>query len=119
MLPVYKAVLTYQHSAHGRKNWKHLFPGRRREHLKNLSQRQMEVHRMNKPNFQSMNQKELQSYVLAHREDQEAFYAYVDKLHVEGNWIDMPPMRSEQDFDNYPEFIEHIQRGSNPQNNTV
>lgn len=79
----------------------------------------MEVHRMNKPNFQSMNQKELQNYVLSHREDQEAFYAYVDKLHTEGKWIDMPPMQSEQDFDNYPEFIEHIQRGSKPQDNVV
>jgi hypothetical protein len=31
----------------------------------------------------------------------------------------MPPMQSDQDFDNYPEFIEHIQRGSNPRNNAV
>jgi hypothetical protein len=74
---------------------------------------------MNKPNFQAMSQKELQGYVLAHREDEEAFHAYVDKLHVEGNWIEMPPMESEQDFDNYPEFIEHIRRGSKPQDKTV
>jgi hypothetical protein len=32
---------------------------------------------MIKPNFQTMNQKELQQYVLEHREDQEAFYVYV------------------------------------------
>jgi hypothetical protein len=74
---------------------------------------------MNKPNFHAMSQKELQGYVLAHREDEEAFHAYVDKLHVEGNWIEMPPMESEQDFDNYPEFIEHIRRGSEPQDKTV
>jgi hypothetical protein len=74
---------------------------------------------MNKPNFQAMSQKELQGYVLTHREDEEAFHAYVDKLHVEGNWIEMPPMESEQDFDNYPEFIEHIRRGSRPQDKTV
>lgn len=36
---------------------------------------------MNKPNFQAMNKKELRAYVLTHREDNEAFYALVDKLH--------------------------------------
>jgi hypothetical protein len=74
----------------------------------------MEVHRVNKPNFQAMNQKELQGYVLEHREDQEAFHAYVDKLHTEGNWIDMPPIKSDQDLENYPEFIEHIRRSAKP-----
>lgn len=42
---------------------------------------------MSKPNFQAMNQKDLHNYVLAHRDDQEAFYAYVDKLHAEANWV--------------------------------
>ncbi len=79
----------------------------------------MEVHRVSKPNFQAMNQKELQNYVLEHREDQAAFYAYVDKLHAEGNWIDMPPVQSDQDLDNYPEFIEHIRRSSKPRDNAV
>ncbi len=32
---------------------------------------------MSKPNFQAMSQKELQAYVLAHQDDQEAFYAYL------------------------------------------
>ncbi len=73
---------------------------------------------MNKPNFQAMNQKELKSYVLEHREDQEAFFAYVDKLHVEGNWVDMPPIESAQDLqEEYPEFIEHIRRSSKPRGN--
>ncbi|MHC5721654.1 MAG: DUF6887 family protein, partial [Nostoc sp.] len=31
----------------------------------------MEIHRMSKPNFHAMSQKELHDYVLAHREDQE------------------------------------------------
>jgi hypothetical protein len=74
---------------------------------------------MSKPSFQAMNQKELQSYVLEHRDDQEAFYAYVDKLHIEGNWIDMPPVQSDQDLENYPEFIEHIQRSSKSRDNTI
>lgn len=35
---------------------------------------------MNQPNFQAMTKKELRAYVLAHRDDDEAFYAYVDKI---------------------------------------
>jgi hypothetical protein len=79
----------------------------------------MKVHRVIKPNFQAMNQKELQRYVLEHREDQEAFYVYVDKLNAEGNWIDMPPIKSDEDLENYPDFIEHIRRSSQSQGNIV
>jgi hypothetical protein len=35
---------------------------------------------MSQPNFQAMGQKELHNYVLAHRDDQTAFYAYVDRV---------------------------------------
>lgn len=66
---------------------------------------------MSNPNFQLMSQKELHDYVLSHRLDQEAFYAYVDKLHAEGNWIEMPPLESLQDLENYPEFIERFRGG--------
>jgi hypothetical protein len=74
----------------------------------------MEVHRMSKPNFQTMSQKELHDYVLAHRDDQEAFYAYIDKLHAEANWIEMPPLESLQDLDNYPEFVNRFSGNSQP-----
>lgn len=74
---------------------------------------------MSKPNFQAMNQKELQDYVLAHRDDQEAFYAYVDKLHAEGNWIEMPPLQSEKDLENYPDFIQRIRNSSERRDNIV
>ncbi|WP_298910952.1 hypothetical protein [uncultured Nostoc sp.] len=69
---------------------------------------------MSKPNFQAMSQKELQAYVLAHRDDQEAFYAYLDKLHAEANWVEMPPLQSSEDLENYPEFIERVRNGSKP-----
>jgi hypothetical protein len=59
---------------------------------------------MNQPNFEAMSQKELQRYILAHREDQEAFYAYVDRLHQEGKWIEMPPVETVEDLEKYPEF---------------
>lgn len=72
----------------------------------------MEVHWMSLPDFRAMSQKELHDYFLAHRDDQEAFYAYIDKLHAEGNWIEMPPLESLQDLENYPEFTERFRGGS-------
>lgn len=63
---------------------------------------------MNSPDFKAMSQKELHAYVLAHREDQEAFYVYVDRLNAEATWIEMPPLESVDDLDNYPEFIKHV-----------
>ena len=63
---------------------------------------------MSNPNFQAMSQKELHSYILAHRDDQEAFYAYVDKLHQEGNWVEMPPVESVEDLEKYPEFTDRF-----------
>lgn len=35
---------------------------------------------MNHPDFSIMTDPELRTYVLAHREDREAFYAYVDRM---------------------------------------
>ncbi len=74
---------------------------------------------MSQLNFQAMSQKELHKYVLAHREDLEAFHAYVDKLNAEGNWVEMPPLASEQDLENYPEFIERIRNNSKSGDNAV
>ena len=37
----------------------------------------------NHETFESMNRQELRAYVLAHRDDNEAFYAYMDKLDAE------------------------------------
>lgn len=35
---------------------------------------------MNHPNFSAMTDEELRAYVLAHRQDQTAFHAYVDRM---------------------------------------
>lgn len=35
---------------------------------------------MTKPNFDAMSEAELRAYVIAHQDDQEAFYAFVDRL---------------------------------------
>jgi len=74
---------------------------------------------MSKPNFQTMSQKDLHAYVLAHRDEQEAFYAYVDKLHAEANWVEMPPLQSLEDLENYPEFVEHVHSSSDPQDHAM
>ncbi len=74
---------------------------------------------MSQPDFQAMSQKELHAYVLAHRDDQAAFYAFVDKLHAEANWIDMPPLESEADLDNYPEFLEHLRQSAASRDNAA
>ena len=71
---------------------------------------------MSQPNFQAMSQKELQKYMLAHRDNQEAFYAYVDRLHQEGNWIEMPPVDSVEDLEKYPEFTARFGKDSIPKN---
>ncbi|MEH2386232.1 MAG: hypothetical protein V7K14_10730 [Nostoc sp.] len=63
-----------------------------------------------KPNFHEMSLKELRVYVLAHQDDNEAFYAYMDKSKTEGNWVTMPPLNSMDDFDHYPEFIDKIRK---------
>lgn len=36
----------------------------------------------NEPNFTTMTVTELRAYVLAHREEEEALHAYIDKLHA-------------------------------------
>ncbi len=77
----------------------------------------MEVFAVSKPNFQAMSKRDLQVYVLAHREDQEAFYAYVDRLHRDATWIEMPPLQSLGDIENHTEFVEHI-RGVSVQGET-
>ena len=74
---------------------------------------------MSQPNFQAMSQRDLRNYVLAHREDQAAFYAYVDRLHAEGQWIEMPALQSEKDLENYPEFTEHLRKSSDKRNNAA
>ena len=56
-------------------------------------------------NFQTMNESELRAYVLAHREDTEAFYALADRLKSK-------PGRklSEGDLDRLPEVLAEIKQ---------
>jgi ATP phosphoribosyltransferase regulatory subunit HisZ len=65
-----------------------------------------------KPNFQTMNEQELKSYILSHREDNEAFYAYVDKVHQRKKSSVYPPLTTLEDMEKYPEVIEQMRRDS-------
>jgi hypothetical protein len=67
---------------------------------------------MNQPDFNTMSRQELHAYVLANREDQEAFYVYVDKLHAEATWVEMPPLQSPEDLEHYPDFLEHLRKSA-------
>lgn len=73
---------------------------------------------MSKSNFQVMSQKNLHDYVLSHRDDQEALYAYVDKLHAEVSWIE-PTLKSLEDLKNYPEFLESLDNSSESRDHPI
>lgn len=40
---------------------------------------------MTKVNFVAMSDRELKQYILSHRDDREAFYAYIDRRHSRPN----------------------------------
>jgi hypothetical protein len=69
---------------------------------------------MSNPDFKTMSEKELREYFLAHRDNQDVFYSYIDKLNAEGKWIEMPYLESLEDLENYPEFTERVRRKSAP-----
>lgn len=65
---------------------------------------------MMKPDFSAMTRKELRVYLLTHRDDRDAFYAYVDRSEVEANWTEFPPVQSMDELKNFPEFFEKVRR---------
>jgi hypothetical protein len=65
-----------------------------------------------KPNFQTMSDQELKSYVLSHRDDDEAFYAYLDKVRARKDRVVYPPLKSLEDLEKYPQVIEQMRQDS-------
>ncbi|NEQ12477.1 hypothetical protein [Moorena sp. SIO2C4] len=65
-----------------------------------------------KPNFATMSDQDLKKYVLSHREDDEAFYAYLDKVRERKDRVVYPPLNSLEDLENYPEVIEQMRQDS-------
>ena len=64
---------------------------------------------MSKPNFAAMTRKELRAYILEHREDEEAFLIYMDKVTAEPGEI-YPAPQSIDDLKNFPELLENYQQ---------
>jgi hypothetical protein len=62
-------------------------------------------------NFQEMDRKTLKAYILSHREDEEAFCVYMDKLHSEAKWTNMPAMKSVEDLERSDFFRKVLQKG--------
>lgn len=64
---------------------------------------------MTRPDFDLMSHQELQTYVLEHRDDQEAFYALVDRFHAEPeHWHS--PLDPTADIDRFEELLAEHQR---------
>ena len=60
-----------------------------------------------KPDFAAMSRKELRAYILKYRDDDEAFYAYMDRLKQNPNRSPLfPAPKSIDDLKNFPELLE-------------
>ena len=64
---------------------------------------------MNKSNFETMSRKELRAYILANREDEEAFHVYMDRALAEPGEIHPAP-QSLDDLKHFPELQEKRRR---------
>ncbi|WP_009632112.1 DUF6887 family protein [Synechocystis sp. PCC 7509] len=61
---------------------------------------------MMKPDFKAMTRKELREYILKNREDDEAFYSYMDKIHAEPPTEVYPAPQSIDDLKHFPQLLE-------------
>ena len=61
---------------------------------------------MSQLNFEAMSQADLRAYVISHPEDQEGFYALVDRFHADPR----PKLNSLEDLDKLPEVQRAKQR---------
>lgn len=70
---------------------------------------------MSKINFDGMSLDEAKSYFLEHRDNQEAFYAYMDKLRASGRAIVIDPEDPESNAKAIVQFQERLQKDSDTQ----
>ncbi len=61
-----------------------------------------------RPDYQNMTLQELRQYFLSHRDNDEAFYAYIDKVREKNDRVTYPPLTSVEDMEKYPEIIEQM-----------
>ena len=62
---------------------------------------------MTKPNFDAMSKAELRAYVIAHQDDQEAFYAFVDLITANPSSVKYPASMTPEEI--HEAVLEHIQ----------
>jgi aromatic ring hydroxylase len=65
---------------------------------------------MTKPNFEAMTRKDLLAYMLEHREDNEAFYAYMDKVNAEPTSEFYPAPQSIDDLKHFPQLLQKFRQ---------
>lgn len=65
---------------------------------------------MSQTDFQEMNRKQLLSYVFDHRDDQDAFYALMDKLTAAPPLATMPPANGRDETEELRQILEDIHK---------
>ncbi len=63
---------------------------------------------MTKPNFDAMSEAELRAYVYEHRDDQEASYAFVDRLKAKPRSVVYPASMTPDEI--HKAVLDHIQQ---------
>lgn len=67
---------------------------------------------MSKPNFDAMSKAELRDYVIKHQEDNEAFYALVDRLTAKPSSVIYPASMTPEEI--HKAVLDHIQQKQKP-----
>jgi hypothetical protein len=67
---------------------------------------------MSKPNFDAMSKAELRDYVIKHQEDNEAFYAFVDRLTAKPSSVIYPASMTPEEI--HKAVLDHIQQKQKP-----
>lgn len=65
---------------------------------------------MMEPDFKAMTRKELPTSMLEHRDNDEAFYAFMDKVHAEPPTEMYPAPQSIDDLKHFPQLLEKFRR---------
>ncbi len=69
----------------------------------------MEIGGMSESRFASMSRSELRAYVLEHREDEEAFQMYLDRVTAEPGEV-YPAPKSIKDLNHFPDLVARNRR---------
>jgi hypothetical protein len=65
---------------------------------------------MSQPDFKAMSRKELSTYILEHREDDDAFYELMDRAEADPNPQYFPAPKSMDDLKHFPQLVEEHRR---------